>query len=262
MRILRAAAAGIAVAACAAIVTANASAITVGAQLDQTSSSTANTSDGLVSQFHSSWASQTFTAGLSGQLTNVDVKLFNEPFISSAGTVRMAINPVSGGVPNTAVELAVSTVTVASLSQTYTTATADFTFATPAVLVAGTMYAITLTEVSGVHEHVYWAGATSNTYAAGAPSQVGIGTPSGDLAFATYVLPSAVAALGGSRLGYCLHGTFLDLVVGQPDVDGLYSGATPAMYVQGVGITCGPVPTGYVLEENASTTPYPFYAPA
>jgi hypothetical protein len=260
MNLWRVVAIGIAVAATAAVFTANAAAITVGAQLDQTSSSTTNVHDGLVSQFHVSSASQTFTTGRSGQLTNVDLQIFNEPYLDAAGTVRLAVNPVNGGgTPNTAVELAVSTVTVASLSQTFAPATADFAFATPAVLVAGTTYAITLTEINGVHEHVYWAGATSDTYAGGAPSQVGLGSPSGDLAFATYVLAGGVS---GSRLGYCLGGTFLDLVAGQPDIDGIYSGATMAMYVKDVGITCGPAPSGYVLKENASVSPYPFYAPA
>lgn len=41
-------------------------------------------------------------------------------------------------------------------------------------------------------------------------------------------------------------GTFLDLVSGQPETDPHYTGATPAIFVEGVGLTCDPPPAGYV----------------
>jgi hypothetical protein len=41
-------------------------------------------------------------------------------------------------------------------------------------------------------------------------------------------------------------GTFLTLVANQPQVDPNYSGAYPAIYVEGTGITCAAPPAGYV----------------
>jgi hypothetical protein len=62
-----------------------------------------------------------------------------------------------------------------------------------------------------------------------------------------------------TRAGYCsvkgntfpngtaiAPGTFLDLQYGQPDWDPHYAGATPAIYIEGKGITCDPPPPGYV----------------
>ncbi len=46
------------------------------------------------------------------------------------------------------------------------------------------------------------------------------------------------------RSGYCLNGTFVNLIVGQPDRDPAYAGAVPAPYYEGLGLTCDPVP-GY-----------------
>jgi hypothetical protein len=72
---------------------------------------------------------------------------------------------------------------------------------------------------------------------------------------------TANAPSRGSAAGYCSvagnmngvtgaaikPGTFLDLVYGQPATDPNYKGATPAIFVQGVGITCDNPPAGYVL---------------
>ncbi len=40
-------------------------------------------------------------------------------------------------------------------------------------------------------------------------------------------------------------GTFVDLLTNQPASDPDYAGATPAIYIQGQGVTCGVVPAGY-----------------
>jgi hypothetical protein len=54
---------------------------------------------------------------------------------------------------------------------------------------------------------------------------------------------AAPVVRGPDRYGYCLNGVFLNLLLGQPSYDPLYKGATPAFYVDGVGITCDP-PSG------------------
>ncbi len=63
---------------------------------------------------------------------------------------------------------------------------------------------------------------------------------------------------GAGRAGYCsvvgntwsdglriVPGTFLNLVAGQATSDPLYAGAIPANYLEGVGITCDPLPGNY-----------------
>jgi hypothetical protein len=68
----------------------------------------------------------------------------------------------------------------------------------------------------------------------------------------------------GARVGYCAGagdtwadgssiaaGTFLNLLVGQPAADPHYAGATPAIFVQGTGITCDPPPAGYARHGTA-----------
>jgi hypothetical protein len=68
----------------------------------------------------------------------------------------------------------------------------------------------------------------------------------------------------GAHAGYCSvtgntwlngssikPGTFLDLFIGQPATDPHYTGATPAIFVQGKGITCDPPPSGYRVNGHA-----------
>ena len=63
-------------------------------------------------------------------------------------------------------------------------------------------------------------------------------------------------------------GTFLDLIVGEPENDWHYTGAVPANFVKGIGLTCGNPPAGYTREgfaadaQHIGTGIYPYYAPA
>ena len=63
-------------------------------------------------------------------------------------------------------------------------------------------------------------------------------------------------------------GTFLYLIYQQPATDSHYTGATPAIYVKGTGITCDPPPAGYTQQGYAGndlSVPdglYPYYAPS
>ena len=62
-------------------------------------------------------------------------------------------------------------------------------------------------------------------------------------------------------------GTFLDLIVGAPTRDGRLTGAVPANYVEGVGITCAAPPPGFVRRGFASSDKnvpggiHPYYVP-
>lgn len=101
--------------------------------------------------------------------------------------------------------------------------------------------------------------------------------------FATAVaLANVQAGNSGAfvRAGYCSvpgntaddgsplpPGTFLDLTLGAPALDGHYAGASPANFVAGVGLGCSGPPAGYVREGfvDAGGHPggiYPYYAKA
>lgn len=90
-------------------------------------------------------------------------------------------------------------------------------------------------------------------------------TGSGQFARAAYCSVSGNTAVDGSALQ---PGTFLDLVVGTPQTNGHYTGATPANFVEGVGLTCDNPPEGYVRHGFASNAQqvasgiYPYYTPA
>ena len=61
-------------------------------------------------------------------------------------------------------------------------------------------------------------------------------------------------------------GTFLDLLAAQITTDPHYAGATPAIFVQGKGITCDPPPAGFSLHgfagpaQNMAGGFYPFFS--
>lgn len=51
-------------------------------------------------------------------------------------------------------------------------------------------------------------------------------------------------------------GSFLDLLTNQPETDPHYTGATPAVDIEGTGATCDPVPAGYVQDGYVGLNPY------
>jgi len=89
-------------------------------------------------------------------------------------------------------------------------------------------------------------------------------TINGDLQFtrASYCSVPGNVSADGRRL---LPGTFLDLVVGEPDSNGRYAGAGPANFVEGVGLTCSAPPPSFIRDGFAGdvqhVTPgiYPYY---
>jgi hypothetical protein len=61
--------------------------------------------------------------------------------------------------------------------------------------------------------------------------------------------------------------TFIPLNPGQPDYDDHYTGAVPANYIEGVGITCDAPPAGFVRmgfadNDMVPKDTYPYYGPA
>jgi hypothetical protein len=87
----------------------------------------------------------------------------------------------------------------------------------------------------------------------------------GDFAtLAVYVRYTVFDRQGPPRRGYCLNGSFLDLLKDQPTSDAAYAGATPALYVDGKGITCDAPPAGFAYAglyygADADSGIYPYY---
>ena len=272
MRVIRTAAACVVAAFAFALLTGVAHA--AGGAQDQTSTDTSNIVEGLVSQAHSAVATQTFTAGVSGTLTDVQLPVWNE-FGSGNGTLVLAVHPAPGGVVNNGVTLATVSMSEAGITHAPTPTWYDFAFGTPPALVAGSQYALSLSETSIFHQHFWWFGSSSDVYPGGAASDTS-GGASGDFAFTTFMLSSAVP--GGGRAAYCSVagdtwvdgtaipvGTFLNLVAGQPSSDPHYAGATLPFFIEGEGLSCD-VPAGYSAGGQTvgygglgSAGPFPFY---
>jgi hypothetical protein len=83
-----------------------------------------------------------------------------------------------------------------------------------------------------------------------------------------------------ARAGYCSvpgntaadesalqPGTFLNLTVGEPATNRHYTGALPANFIEGIGLTCAGAPAGYVRHgfaadaDHVGTGIYPYYLP-
>ena len=90
-----------------------------------------------------------------------------------------------------------------------------------------------------------------------------LASPSGTTNRAAYCAVSGNTAQDGKPVA---AGKFLNLLFGQPTWDYHYAGATVAIYVQGVGLTCAAPPAGYTMKGTAPDelhVPgglYPYYA--
>jgi len=236
------------------------------------------------SEIHGEQAAQTFTAGISGRLTNVVIPAWNDCCSPGpTGNVYVDVMAVDGlGAPDPSTVLGTSDpIPTASLS---TSSPADLTFMFPApvAVTAGTQYALVIREAGGFdHMHLYVAlsavpYASGNAFFGSAGSFFSRG-PLYSFIFTTYVVGG-----GNARLGYCsvasntnaltgealVSGTFLNLMAGQPESDAHYTGAMRASYLEGLGISCD-VPTGFTATGTTvgyggagDPGTYPFYKKA
>jgi hypothetical protein len=156
----------------------------------------------------STWWAQTFTAGLTGNLDQVDLFLFR---VGSPGDLTVQIQSTSGGVPSGSV-LATTMVAEAAVTQSAGGSSAPFSWVSAplspaAQVVAGQQYAIVLSAPSatGINFYAWGIGSFDSPYPAGkAVLSLTGGAAWGDLAFIfdswdtafkTYVtsLPSSIA---------------------------------------------------------------------
>lgn len=240
-----------------------ASAVTSGAVLDQ-SAAEGGCSSGVGFGPPTFSKAQTFTAGLTGLLTDVVLPLSNYAGVD----LTVSITTVSGGIPATVL----STTDVPAGAVGTTETSYDVAFGSPASVVAGTQYAVTLSSTSSGEWE--WGCNSSDVYAGGQGLYNSGGGWNGigfDHAFQTYVGQPVVAH--AARAGYCAAagdtwqngdpipaGTFLDLVDGQPETDSHYTGATPASFGEGYGLTCDPLgamgfrDAGYKVDSSGART--------
>ncbi|MBI4384134.1 MAG: hypothetical protein HY579_08895 [Nitrospinae bacterium] len=139
---------------------------------------------------------QTFTAGATGLLTKVDLKLslYNSPTDSATVAIYNASGDLPAGSPISSVE------TIASSSLTSTPAVYSFTFATAANVTSGTTYAIVLGRSGSLDvANAYYARlqSASPPYTGGRfarySSSAWTGGPE-DMYFTTYVRPVPIPA--------------------------------------------------------------------
>ncbi|MGE5747161.1 MAG: choice-of-anchor R domain-containing protein [Solirubrobacterales bacterium] len=164
--------------------------------LDQQQTDHAGTTANI--QSASSWA-QTFTAGLSGGLDQVDLYLGS--FGAPAVPLYVEIRDVSGGVPGNTI-LASHLVPASGIPAAG--AFVPINFAPPAPIVAGTQYAIVAySSASGGKIFTWGASTNANAYPAGAAFLDTVSPPDGNwssltvvraVAFRTYVVTGQRAA--------------------------------------------------------------------
>jgi hypothetical protein len=166
------------------------------ANIDQQNTSVTNSGFGFNS---TSWFGQTFTAGVSGQLTRTDVDLFCSACTGTTPNITVSIRAASGDLP-TGADLATATIPgFSSGSGGFFTAN----FASPPTLTAGTKYAIVVRAVSNPSAGTYaYVISSMSPYAGGRRSVSGdsggswaVGNPSTDIGFKTY-MKSGFAASG------------------------------------------------------------------
>jgi hypothetical protein len=168
--------------------------MTPGASLAGTLDQQQTVSDTTAVIHSGSSTAQTFTAGLSGGVDQVDLKLAASG--SPTYNLSIEIRDVSGGAPG-AMVLASRSVPASSVPGT--AAFVSINFALPAPVAAGTQYAIVAYSSTPSGNEYSWSISSANPYAGGNDFFTATTPPSGtwtplasfDLAFKTYVTPAA-----------------------------------------------------------------------
>ena len=125
---------------------------------------TAGTNTGTGTTTNTSWAGQTFTAGVSGQLTKVDFQMFCANGCTSNPDLVVSIRATSGGSP-TGADLVSATIPGDNSGNT---ATFVASFATPLSVTSGTQYALIVRTASSPGTGGYfWIRSSPSTYAGG-----------------------------------------------------------------------------------------------
>ena len=131
------------------------------ANIDQQNTTLSNSGVGITI---TTWGGQTFTAGVTGQLTRADINLFCSGCTGTAPTLTLSVRDTSGNLP-TGADLATAT-----LSGNASGASSYFVgnFASPPTLTAGTVYALVVRPTVNPSAGIYAITRSStNVYAGG-----------------------------------------------------------------------------------------------
>ncbi len=116
--------------------------------IDQQNTTLSNSGVGITT---TTWGGQTFTAGLTGQLTRIDVNLFCSGCTGTTPDLTLSLRATSGNLP-TGADIASATITgFNSGAGGFYTAT----FASPPTITAGTVYALVIRPVANPSPGVY-----------------------------------------------------------------------------------------------------------
>jgi hypothetical protein len=130
--------------------------------LDQKNESLSNSGTGINT---TTWGGQTFTAGVSGQLTKADINLFCFSCTGTTPNLTLSVRATAGGLP-TGSDLAAATIPgFSSGAAVYY----SVTFASPITVTAGTQYALVIRPTANPSAGTYaLTVSTGSQYAAGA----------------------------------------------------------------------------------------------
>jgi uncharacterized repeat protein (TIGR01451 family) len=129
--------------------------------IDQQNTTLSNSGVGITTTV---WGGQTFTAGVTGQLTKADINLFCSTCTGTAPNLTLSVRATSGNLP-TGADLATATLTGnGSGASSYFTGT----FASPPTLAAGTTYALVVRPTANPSAGIYAiTRSATNVYAGG-----------------------------------------------------------------------------------------------
>ena len=148
------------------------------------------------------WGAQTFTAGMSGNLTSCTINIKKQG--NPAGNMTVGLYATNSNLPTGAV-LATKSLVADSLTTSY--ADTSFVFASPYALTSGTVYALVLSATSGdASNYVLWQYNVSDGYAGGRradSTNSGSTWPSygGDARFSTTMLVTLSSVATGLASG-------------------------------------------------------------
>lgn len=194
--------------------------VALGQTQDTSQTSTSGAADKTINE--TSWLAAKFTAGTTGRLTRVDVRLKNAS--TATGTVMVKIYSDSSGSPGTL--LATSSIASADITSSYQYLIARFIEAP--VVASGTSYwLISHVQANGTNTYSWSSTTNATTAKSSADSGASWSTTTHDLNFKTYVSTNS-PVLGlyrtrksdGSKKNLIAHGTNLYTIT---DLDGTTS---------------------------------------
>ena len=187
-----------------------------------------STSDCNTEVYSGAGIGQTFTAGLSGPLTSVEVFLVDSSSSGSEPGLTLALASTSSGLP-VGVALAASTIPDSDVPSVPGVVTV--TFSSPATVTAGEQYAILIT-TSETNNNYKWCGDGADTYSGGMDLDDRTGGPNwrqlayADMSLRTYVDVPAAPSNGSGSQSVAPQSVNVDIGLDTGEIPAPWSGET------------------------------------